>query len=156
MKSKLLFIALAFVAAFSFSACSDDDDDNNNNGGGDDGKESTITVKYVVDDPGLSPIFNVNIGYKDENGKNVTLDSQALPWEKSITVKTPFTATLSITYALKADVEIPDIVTVGQSFGILSGGIPSKVVESSMSIKKEQLDAWLERRGTTSTECEFE
>jgi hypothetical protein len=147
--NKVKFILAFIVIAIFITAC-----DKKENGDEDQDttpKDTKVTLTYKVTAENLSPIFNATIQYKNENNQTITLENEALPWEKTITVTTPFDASINGKYVVIANAEIPDPVTVGQNVFIIQNGINMNSTQSHLSIAKNRLDEWLSERSFSLT-----
>ena len=122
MKKHITIIALAMLSlATLFSGCKKDKDKPN---------QPEIKEKYVIryevknertfhgGDGSiftytLSPIFKVdNITYTDENGNSIEVKDVTLPWEKEITIESPFDASVGAELTFNPDDYLEEVNVV--------------------------------------------
>jgi len=147
-----LVLGVSLILLFVIS-CSSDDTFSTDVPGSD---TKDMTVKYVVSDTYLTKIFKVNVTYTDENGMEVTMNNQSLPWEKEVSVNVPFKAVLKAQYILADNVQIPDVTIVGEDLSIYSGELRYEWSASIREVDRYGLDRWLQKGSTYNLERQFD
>lgn len=111
-KLSYLFAALLF-GGLIFSGCSKDEEKPTP-----EPTPTETTIVYLISNVWegidgvvytLSPCFHINFTYTDADGKQVEVNDATLPWEKSITVTSPFEAKLEGNFTYNED-ELPEEV----------------------------------------------
>jgi hypothetical protein len=149
MKKQFYLLASA-IMLFSVFGCE------KNNGGSDNATEvkekvtANVTYSIYGGEDELT-VFTISATYTDAAGKEATEAVSKLPWSKKVeNVAVPFTASLKIVYAKKADIPEQDTYSLGQGRGIHytttdGQNANSDVSVSNLTIAKDKLDDYIKQ-----------